>query len=129
MSSYRRWGCSSSGRALDWQSRGKGFKSPQLHQLTLIGAPLLRQKRIHRVIVGIACAAMLAVFGAAAATGEDRSPADRDFLDGVVAARHHEIDKARALLDVAREQNTLLGAYATYALAGCEASGGGAARA
>lgn len=26
------WGCSSAGRALDWQSRGQGFKSPQLHQ-------------------------------------------------------------------------------------------------
>ena len=26
------WGCSSSGRALDWQSRGKGFDPPHLHQ-------------------------------------------------------------------------------------------------
>jgi hypothetical protein len=25
------WGCSSSGRALEWHSRGKGFDSPQLH--------------------------------------------------------------------------------------------------
>ena len=26
------WGCSSVGRALDWQSRGQGFDPPQLHQ-------------------------------------------------------------------------------------------------
>jgi hypothetical protein len=26
------WGCSSPGRALDWQSRGKGFDPPHLHQ-------------------------------------------------------------------------------------------------
>lgn len=25
------WGCSSAGRALEWHSRGQGFKSPQLH--------------------------------------------------------------------------------------------------
>jgi hypothetical protein len=27
------WGCSSAGRALEWHSRGQGFKSPQLHQI------------------------------------------------------------------------------------------------
>ncbi len=26
------WGCSSVGRAFDWQSKGRGFESPQLHQ-------------------------------------------------------------------------------------------------
>ena len=26
------WGCSSIGRAFDWQSKGRGFESPQLHQ-------------------------------------------------------------------------------------------------
>lgn len=25
------WGCSSIGRAFDWQSKGRGFESPQLH--------------------------------------------------------------------------------------------------
>ena len=34
------WGCSSTGRALEWHSRGKGFDPPHLHQKTL-------QKRIH----------------------------------------------------------------------------------
>src|SRR5262245_10616384 len=38
MPSYLRWGCSSSGRALDWQSRGKGVKYPQLHHSSLIAA-------------------------------------------------------------------------------------------
>ncbi len=28
----RTWGCSSVGRAFDWQSKGRGFESPQLHQ-------------------------------------------------------------------------------------------------
>ena len=26
------WGCSSTGRALEWHSRGKGFDPPHLHQ-------------------------------------------------------------------------------------------------
>ena len=29
------WGCSSAGRAFDWQSKGRGFESPQLHQPTM----------------------------------------------------------------------------------------------
>ena len=29
------WGCSSAGRAFDWQSKGRGFESPQLHQSDL----------------------------------------------------------------------------------------------
>ena len=27
------WGCSSTGRAFDWQSKGRGFEPPQLHQI------------------------------------------------------------------------------------------------
>ena len=27
-------GCSSIGRAFDWQSKGRGFESPQLHQIS-----------------------------------------------------------------------------------------------
>src|SRR3972149_8580559 len=34
-----RWGCSSIGRAFDWQSKGRGFESPQLHQKTKLEAP------------------------------------------------------------------------------------------
>jgi hypothetical protein len=29
------WGCSSIGRAFDWQSKGRGFESPQLHQILI----------------------------------------------------------------------------------------------
>ena len=28
----RNWGCSSSGRAFEWHSKGEGFESPQLHR-------------------------------------------------------------------------------------------------
>src|SRR5262249_51274930 len=35
-----RWGCSSVGRALDWQSRGRRFDPVQLHHLT--GTQLMR---------------------------------------------------------------------------------------
>ena len=28
------WGCSSIGRASDWQSEGKGFDPPHLHQMS-----------------------------------------------------------------------------------------------
>ena len=34
-----RWGCSSAGRVLDWQSRGRGFDPHQLHHLKISFSP------------------------------------------------------------------------------------------
>ena len=40
------WGYSSVGRALDWQSRGQGFKSPYLHQIRREVKPLFFESEI-----------------------------------------------------------------------------------
>ena len=45
------WGCSSIGRASDWQSEGRGFESPQLHQFSLLARRrrcMIRQERAGR---------------------------------------------------------------------------------
>ena len=46
-----RWGCSSVGRTLDWQSRGRGFKSHQLHHLIHFSKASLKKRiRFRKVL-------------------------------------------------------------------------------
>src|SRR5712692_10880700 len=43
------WACGAAGSALDWQSRGQGFESPQVHQCPVSGhRARLLQDIVHR---------------------------------------------------------------------------------